>query len=60
MRSERDDYVRPVTRADESRPEWLETWPFRLVTLLVLAAIAFGVYYLIFDLHFTVAGNSQG
>jgi len=52
--------VHPVTGAGEPRAAWREVWPFRLLALLVILAIAFGAYYLIFHLHITGAGNSQG
>jgi len=56
----RESYVHPVTGAGEPRAAWREVWPFRLLALLVILAIAFGAYYLIFHLHITGAGNSQG
>jgi hypothetical protein len=55
-----EDYVHPVTRAREARPAWLDVWPFRVFTLIVVVLIAAVVYHLIFHLHITGAGNSQG
>ena len=55
-----EDYIRPVTRAREARAGWRDVWPFRLFTLLVVLLILAAVYHVIFHLHITGAGNSQG
>ncbi|HEV7209970.1 MAG TPA: hypothetical protein VGN54_14680 [Mycobacteriales bacterium] len=55
-----EDYVRPVTRAREARAAWREAWPFRVLTVIVLVALALGVYYLVAHLHIAGGGNSQG
>lgn len=56
----REDYVRPVVRAREPRPAWLGGWPFRLLAVGLLAALALAGYFVVFHLHLTGAGNSQG
>ncbi len=56
----REDYVTPVTEAREPGREWLRVWPFRLVLLVALLALALAVYLVIAHLHITGEGNSQG
>lgn len=60
MSQPREQYVHPVVRAREPRWARWSPWPFRLLGLLVLAALLYGVYLLIFHLHITAGGNSQG
>lgn len=55
-----EDYVRPVTSAREPRPAWREALAFRTVGVLVVLAIAYAVFFLVFHLHITGAGNAQG
>jgi hypothetical protein len=41
-----DRYVRPPLLAKEPPSRWASVWRFRLVALIVLAALALGVLYI--------------
>ena len=56
----REEFVRPPGSAREARAHWREVWPFRFLGLLVLLAIAYGGYLMVFSLHIVGGGNSQG
>jgi len=43
----RESYVHPVTSGSEPGPAWLPVWRFRLVALLLLAALALGTVKLV-------------